>query len=571
MNLALLLTSFLAGLLTVLAPCVLPLLPVIVGGSLTGKNKWKPVIIAFSLAASVVIFTLLLKVSTLLIDIPQEFWTIFSGGIILIFGLFLLFPGVWDWISVKLKFSQNSEEAMQKVQTGGDSWWSSVLLGAALGPVFSSCSPTYFLILATVLPVNFGEGLIYLLVYALGVALILLAISYLGRALTSKLKFAANPRGWFKRGLGILLIVVGLLILTGVEKWVEEKILEAGFGVTQLEEDLLKTVNMPDQAVNEAIDQSENVAFEPGKKKLNRNDIYARILADFGPAPELVGLENWLNSEPLSLESLKGKVVLIDFWTYSCINCIRTLPYLQSWEEKYADQGLVIIGVHAPEFQFEKKIENVRKAVLEEGLTYPIVQDNNFETWRAYKNHYWPAKYIIDQNGTLRYFHFGEGEYEETEEIIQELLGEKSELVASEVVAEKGKFGGEVTYETYLGTDRRDNLVEGDELAKDQWTLRGKFINEEERIVSGSGQDVLKMKFYGNTANLVMGGQGTVEVLIDGKPLLEGAGSDVGEGLLEVDGERMYRLTDFGGEYKERTIELRFLGAGIEAYAWTFG
>lgn len=567
MNFTLLFTSFLAGLLTVLAPCILPLLPVIVGGSLTGKNKWKPVIIAFSLAGSVVAFTLLLKASTLLIDIPQEFWTIFSGGIILIFGVFLLFPGIWDWLSVKLKFSQNSEEALQKAQSGKDSWWSAALLGIALGPVFSSCSPTYFLILATVLPVNFNEGLVYLLVYALGLAIILLAISYLGRALTSKLKFASNPRGWFKKGLGILLIVVGVAILTGVDKWAEEKILAAGLGVTQLEEDLLKQVDMPDQVEPE----QSNEVFEPGMKKLVRNDIYARILADFGAAPELVGLENWVNSEPLTLEGLKGKVVLIDFWTYSCINCIRTLPYIQSWQEKYADQGLVIIGVHAPEFQFEKKIENVKKAVEEKGLTYPIVQDNNFETWRAYQNHYWPAKYIVDKNGTLRYFHFGEGEYEETEEIIQELLGMESELVSSGIVAEKGKFGGEVTYETYLGTDRRDNLVDGQELAKDQWNLSGSFVNEEERIISGSNKDVLKMKFYANTANLVLGGKGTIEVLIDGKPLLEGAGSDVGEGLLEVDGERMYRLTDFGGEYRERTIELRFLTPGIEAYAWTFG
>lgn len=572
MNLTLLFTSFLAGLLTVLAPCILPILPVIVGGSLTGKNKWKPVIIAVSLAASVVIFTLLLKASTLLIDIPQEFWTIFSGGIILIFGLFLLFPGAWDWISVKLKFSQGSEEAMQKAQSGNDSWWSSLLLGAALGPVFSSCSPTYFLILATVLPVNFGEGLIYLLVYALGLAIILIAIAYLGRALTSKLKFVANPRGWFKRGLGILLIIVGLSILTGVDKWVEEGILSAGFGVTQLEEDLLKQIDTRNGDVvkntePEAIDEN----IDPSLRKLTWNNIYAGIFADFGPAPELIGLENWLNSEPLTLAGLKGKVVMIDFWTYSCINCIRTLPYLQGWQEKYADQGLVIIGVHAPEFQFERKIENVRKEVTERGLTYPVVQDNNFETWRAYNNHYWPAKYIIDQNGTLRYYHFGEGEYEETEQVIQDLLGMKSELAASEIVAERGRFGGDVTRETYLGTDRRENLVEKDDLARNEWNLSGKFTSDREKIISGASGDVLKMKFYGNTANLVMGGQGTVEVLIDGLPLVEGSGRDVGEGLLEVDGERLYRLTDFGGEYKERTIELRFLGEGVEAYAWTFG
>lgn len=171
----------------------------------------------------------------------------------------------------------------------------------------------------------------------------------------------------------------------------------------------------------------------------------------------------------------------------------------------------------------------------------------------------------------MRYFHFGEGEYEETEEIIQELLGMESELVSTGVVAEKGKFGGEVTYETYLGTKRRANLVEDDVLAKDQWNLNGEFVSEDERIISGASGDTLKMKFYASAANLVMGGTGMVEVFVDGEPLIEGAGADVGEGLLEVDGERMYRLTDFGSEYKERLIELRFLTPGIEAYAWTFG
>lgn len=557
MSLTLLVTSFLAGILTVLAPCVLSLLPVIVGGSLIDKNKWRPVIISVSLAVSVVVFTLLLKFFTLFIAVPQIFWTYVSGGIVIFFGLTLVFPSAWDWISVKLKLSQGSEGMLAKAE-GKNSVWGAILLGAALGPVFSSCSPTYFVILATVLPVSLGLGIVYLLVYAVGLALILILISILGRALTSKLKFAANPRGWFKRILGILLLVVGIAVVTGVDKVVQEAILNAGFGVTTIERDLLKDVD-----------------------KENRQEITTPVVSElqakvdlpnYGKAPEFVGLENWINSNPLTLAELKGKVVMVDFWTYSCINCIRTLPYLETWQKNYADKGLVIIGIHDPEFQFEKDFNNVKKAVADRGLTYPVVQDNEHETWDAYKNQYWPAKYIIDKDGYLRYYHFGEGNYEETEEVIQELLGMKTELASDKVVAEVGaKFA--ITPETYLGLARRDNIVaDGVKLARDQWSINDNWSqsDDRERIVTKDGA-TLKMNFYASTANLVLGGKGKAKIMVDGKPLMEGTGEDVKDGVLTVDGERLYRLTNFGSDYKEHLIEITFENAGMDAYAWTFG
>jgi len=558
MNFALLLTSFLAGILTVLAPCVLPILPVILGGTLGDKNKWRPLVIAVALASSVVVFTLLLKVFTLFINIPQEFWRYFSGVVILLFGLFLLLPEVWDWLSIKLNFTQSAEGLMQKAQ-GNHSLWGSVLLGASLGPVFSSCSPTYFVILATVLPVNFGAGLVYLLVYAMGLALILLAIGYLGQFLTKKLKFAANPRGWFKRALGVLLVLVGLGIVSGLEKALEEKLQESGFGSTTLEQDLLKGIDM-----REPLNKFEKSVVDEKMAKVE--------LPNYGPAPELVGLQNWINSNPLTLADLRGKVVMIDFWTYSCINCIRTLPYLETWHEKYSDQGLVIIGVHAPEFQFEKKIENVQKAVNDRGLKYAVVQDNDFVTWRAYNNRYWPAKYIIDQKGDLRYYHFGEGEYEQTEKVINQLLGiDGKDLVASKVVTEKSA-SKKLTPETYLGLERRARQVKpGQVLQQDQWKLDGRWKEDEEKVVSAVKGASHSLNFSAATANLVIGGKGTVKVMVDGKLLTENAGADVKNGLLNVDGERLYRLTDFGSNYAEHAIELIFDQAGVELYAWTFG
>ena len=558
MNFALLLTSFLSGILTVLAPCVLPILPVILGGTLGDKNKWRPLVIAVALASSVVVFTLLLKVFTLFINIPQEFWRYFSGTIILLFGLFLLLPEFWDFLSIKLNFTQSSEGLMQKAQ-GNRSLWGSVLLGASLGPVFSSCSPTYFVILATVLPVSFGAGLVYLLVYAVGLALILLAIGYLGQFLTKKLKFAANPRGFFKRALGVLLVLVGLGIVSGLEKALEEKLQESGFGATTLEQDLLKRIDMLEPLT------------QPAKSAVDE-EIVKMELPNYGPAPELVGLQNWINSNSLTLADLRGKVVMIDFWTYSCINCIRTLPYLETWHEKYSDQGLVIIGVHAPEFQFEKKIENVQKAVNDRGLKYAVVQDNDFATWRAYNNRYWPAKYIIDQKGDLRYYHFGEGEYEQTEKVINQLLGmDGKDLVASKVVTEKSA-SKKLTPETYLGLERRARQVKpGEVLQHDEWRLDGKWKEDEEKVVSAVKGASHSLNFSAVTANLVIGGKGTAKVMVDGKLLTENAGADVKNGLLNVDGERLYRLTDFGSNYAEHTIELIFDQAGIELYAWTFG
>jgi cytochrome c-type biogenesis protein len=238
--LSLLLTSYISGLLTVLAPCVLPLLPIIIGSSVSGKAKWKPLRITLALAFSIIAFTLLLKVSTALIGIDPIVWKYISGGIVIFFGLITLFPDIWNKISLSLGLSKNSDTLLEKAGEK-QGWVGDLAIGAALGPVFASCSPTYGLILATVLPVNFAEGLVYLTVYSLGLATILLAIAVLGRKLINKLKFAANPNGWFKKILGVIFILVGLAVITGFDKKIETAILDSGFfDVTKIEESLLQ-------------------------------------------------------------------------------------------------------------------------------------------------------------------------------------------------------------------------------------------------------------------------------------------------------------------------------------------
>ncbi|MCF7906196.1 cytochrome c biogenesis protein DipZ [Candidatus Gracilibacteria bacterium] len=537
-----LLLSFFAGLLTVLAPCALPVLPVILGGSLTGRSWLRPLVITLSLGLSIVIFTLLLKVSTLFLDIPQSFWQWFSGGIILFFGLMTLFPGLWGRISNPF---ENRSQKLLSESGRKQGIVGMILIGASLGPVFASCSPVYFVILATVLPVSFFTGLANLIAYGLGIALILFLISIFGQRLISKCKWAANPRGIFRKILGIVFIIVGISIWTGWEKDAEIWLLDNGlFDVTKIEQKLLRSADSESVTISNA---PMNTSF-PFK-------LYYQ-------APELEGLENWINSEPInSLEALRGKVVLVDFWTYSCINCIRTLPYLKSWHEKYADDGLVILGIHAPEFAFEKKFENVQKAVLNFGLSYPVVQDNDFRTWRNYENHYWPAKYLIDRDGFVRYTHFGEGKYDETEKAITALLG--TQIQESKVSAQDVNFRQIGTPETYIGTKRRENMVEGDTaLRPSQWKLVGDWNSEAERAVSESFPSSIKMKFYASKANLVMGGNAEAEVYIDGEKTK----------TLQINAEQLYEVANFGGQYGEHEIEIRFTsGERIELYAWTFG
>lgn len=557
-SVSLLLLSFFAGVLTVLAPCVLPVLPVIISGAAAGQQRWRPWVITGSLAVSIVLFTLLLKVSTLFIDIPQSFWKFFSATVIGLFGVSLVWPDVWSRVAVRIGIEDASHGLLHKADKqsglGG-----AVALGAALGPVFSSCSPTYFLILATILPASFSAGVVYLAVYAIGLFAILLPIAYAGQGLLRRLRFAANPYGAFRRGLGVLLLVVAVAIASGLDKRVEEYLLRSGLNITNLEQRLLDKAVPADMAATSSVQQTSGAAG-------------ADALPVLGAAPELAGLGQWINSAGIaSMEELRGKVVLVDFWTYSCINCIRTLPYLQAWHDTYADQGLVIIGVHAPEFQFEKKYDNVLAAVQQYGITYPVVQDNDFALWRAYSNRYWPAKYLIDQEGNVRYRHFGEGNYQETEDAIRSLLQVRDEDAAS-VDAASVDHGQIATPEIYLGTARRKQLATGEApLQKNQWRLGGAYTEDEERVVLGVGGGVA-LRFGASQANMVLGGTGTARVLIDGKPASMGAaGSDVVDGLLQVDGERLYQVADFAGVYGEHTVEVVVESGSVEAYTFTFG
>ncbi|NJP04055.1 thioredoxin family protein, partial [Candidatus Gracilibacteria bacterium] len=362
----------------------------------------------------------------------------------------------------------------------------------------------------------------------------------------------SQPQWSFSKILGVIFLIVGLTILMSWDKAAESWLLDHGFNITRVEESLLKKFEITNQETKTPV---ENLNITPDTQS-------TFPFTEKYTAPELSGLENWINSDGYtSIADLKGKVVLIDFWTYSCINCIRTLPYLQELHEKYADQGLVILGIHAPEFAFEKKFENVREATTKFGLTYPVVQDNDFKTWRNYENHYWPAKYLIDKDGFVRYHHFGEGKYEETEKAVAALLETDVANVAG--MAQKVNFSEIKTPETYLGTRRRENKVEANqELSLNQWKLAGSWQEDGESVFSSEFPASIFLHFSAAKANIVMGGNATAEIYIDGTL----------SQTITIGMEQLYNVADFGEEYGEHEIEIRFIsGENVKLYAWTFG
>jgi len=317
-----------------------------------------------------------------------------------------------------------------------------------------------------------------------------------------------------------------------------------------------------------------------------------------GRLPSLDGAVEWLNSKPLTTAELKGKVVVVDFWTYSCINCIRSMPYIRAWAEKYKDQGLVVIGVHAPEFAFEKNVDNVRQAIDQFKIGYPVAVDNDYAIWRAFDNHYWPAHYFIDAEGRIRGHHFGEGDYDKSEKIIQDLLAEAGKTIARNVVAVNAT-GAEAAAdmaqvkspETYLGYERAENFASPGGAVKDaahsydaptalglnQWALQGDWTVDGEHAVLNKPAGAIRYRFHARDLHLVLGPSADgrpvrFKILVDGKPPGTDHGMDVddqGEGVIKE--QRLYQLVRQNQGVADRHFEIQFLDPGAQAFAFTFG
>ncbi len=561
--------AFIAGMLTVLAPCVLALLPIIVGGSISGdgKDRKRPVIIALSLAVSLIVFTLLLKATTLLIDIPPRSISYASGVIIIGLGILTLFPSAYATLLAKLGIEHRAQSALGKSFQNKNKYIGPIITGAALGPVFSSCSPVYAYILATILPGNFGQALALIIVYVIGLTLVLLLIGYYGQRFISKIKFASNPKGWFQRAIAILFIVTGLLIFTGYDKKLQTYVSQH----TPFNFDKLSSKLIP--ASDRDIDTSKLFNVEPYD------------------APQFEGLGPWINSEPVEVNDLKGKVTLVDFWTYSCINCIRNNPYIEKWYETYKDNGFTVVAAHAPEFAFEKNVDNVAKAVKDQKITYPVALDNDFSTWNAYDNRSWPTSYLIDAEGKVRRIHEGEGEYKETEQAIRQLLmdnGQNLNAVGSTTETMAPPVTAEQTPETYLGFARASGYTGSpalsgtpasrvfqlnNSLKSNQWSLGGKWETTSEKIIA-RGDSTMNFNVSAKDVYIVGGSADpkAISLQINGKPISQTgfAGSDVKDSMVTIGESKLYRLVDFKQFTKDQILTIT-VPDGVELNVYTFG
>ena len=483
--------AFLAGIITVLSPCILPILPIIltssIGGVETGKRRPIGVVTGFIL--SFTFFTLFLSTIVRLSGIPAETLRFISVFVVAGFGLSLLIPQFqvfFEHLFSKLTgFVPNS-----KGKTG---FSGGLLIGLSVGLLWTPCvGPILASVISLALTgtVTFDAFLITLS-YSLGTAIPMFLIMMGGQNALRRVPWLLSNLGHIQKLFGVLMIVTAVGIFFNIDRKFQTFILDTfpqyGTGLTILEDN---------DVIRNALDETSGVEkmMTPG------NNLNSGLLLPKGrKAAEIIAGGNWYNSDGLTLAELKGKVVLIDFWTYSCINCQRTLPYLREWHQKYNDKGLVIIGVHSPEFEFEKNGKNVADAISDFQLSYPVVQDNDFLTWRAYNNRYWPAKYFIDKNGDIRYQHFGEGKYDESEKVIQELLKEAGSTDISQTIQNPTYEIDAKTRELYLGYERIEYLFSTETISKDSkrtyskpailgnnqfafegdWTIKKNFANRE--------------------------------------------------------------------------------------------
>jgi cytochrome c biogenesis protein CcdA/thiol-disulfide isomerase/thioredoxin len=534
---ALCIFSFLAGFFTALSPCILPVLPAILSAGVAG-GRLRPLGTIVGLICSFTFFTLLLTWLIQVTGLSPSILRYVAILLIFFFGLVMSFPKLSNWFA---KVTTPIADFGQKIQSSKtkEGFWGGFIFGLALGLLWTPCAgPILGAITTLVASQTISATVIAMtLLYSIGAGIPLFFFAYGSAKLIKTSRFLSRYTEGIRQFFGVLMIGFAVLLLFNWDMLINQKL---------------------SQFFPEWISE-ENFHVEVQKNSSLPND---------GKAPELKGLDTWINSSPLTLSQLKGKVVLIDFWTYSCINCLRTIPHLEKWYEDYKDKGFVIIGVHTPEFAFERELENVKKAVHDLGITYPIALDNNYATWNAYYNQYWPAHFLIDQEGVIRMEHFGEGAYTETENGIRMLLG-MSPLNRKEEAASKRS----ASPETYLGLSRgrsyQSPLIsyktatynnETSSLKEDEVGLKGVWLAQDEYIQAKGADSYLELNFLATKVYLVLGGMSKtpLEVMLDGKSY----------GTIDVDGDQKYNIVSTS--YGRHVLSLK-VPEGIRAYAFTFG
>jgi cytochrome c biogenesis protein CcdA/thiol-disulfide isomerase/thioredoxin len=540
--------AFVAGIVTAISPCVLPVLPIVFAGGAAGGRR-RPYVIVAGLVASFTVFTLAATALLSALGLPDDLLRNIAIAVVLVVGLSLLVP----------QFGALVERPFQALgrrrpgDVGGG-----FLLGASLGLLFTPCAGPVIAAVAALAATNrFSvESVLVTLAYALGAGIVLLLFALAGQS-GSKLPSFRTRAPFLRQALGAVIAGVAVLMIFGLDL----KLATYVPGYTRSLQRLERT-----SATQKQLDKlliSEHQTLPESQ------------LRDFGQAPDFKEIDGWINSKALTLASLRGKVVLIDFWTYSCINCLRTLPYVKRWYETYREAGLVVVGVHTPEFAFEHVRSNVERAVSSLGVPYPVALDNDYGTWTAWGNRYWPAKYFVDRNGHVRYAHFGEGEYQRTEAVIRTLLAEKTLPKPVSASIPDQTPNELITPETYLGSARLDRfvgspIVEGREatykipkvVPQNDSAYGGRWTVEKERIVAGEGAR-LRLAFHARKVFLVLGTNGAAEsvrVQLDGRQIR----------TVRVAEDRLYTLVELNGKAGDHALDLSF-SPGTEAYAFTFG
>jgi cytochrome c biogenesis protein CcdA/thiol-disulfide isomerase/thioredoxin len=594
--------AFLSGIVTILSPCILPVLPIVLSGGI-GKGKAKPIGIVTGFVISFTVFTLALTAIVSAFGVSPDVLRIVAVIVIVLLGCVMLVPRLgimFERLATRVaslgrKKNFTKTDAPVSMLAG---FRSGLLVGSSLGLVWTPCvGPIMASVIALALTQKVDGGAFFItLAYSLGTAISMFAIIIAGRTLIEKVRVFAKNTATIQKVFGVLMILVGISVAFGLDRKFQTAILEIfpsyGSGLTAIEEN---------QAVRDAIGKRAVSSDSSG----GNAGFFAQVsspafgkLGDYGKAPEIVTDGQWFNTDGIAgqvkltgseagpritMESFKGKVVLVDFWTYSCINCIRTIPHLKSWYDRYKDYGFTIIGVHSPEFEFEKNRNNVGNAIKDLGVAWPVVQDNAYEQWNAYSNRYWPAHYFIDAKGNVRYFQSGEGNYEIAEGVIRSLLTLAGYTLPASVSPKSDEGIDTSTPETYLGYARMNSFLSGVDFVKDkpaqyspvipakdgQWALSGKWVISREYI-SPETEGTLSLRFNAKKVFLVIESQasgGKILVAIDGKPVADT--KDSVNGAITPGESRLYELAllDTKGSH---ILELKVKGV-VRLFSFTFG
>jgi len=601
------LLAYLGGILTIVSPCILPVLPfVFARADRSFLRSGLPMLVGMAVTFAVVA-TLAAVAGGWAVQ-ANQYGRIAAAVVLAVFGLALIFPSLADRLAQPfVAFGARISDRVGQGDGVHDAGvLPSLLLGVATGLLWLPCAgPVLGLILTgAALGGASVKTTLLLLAYAAGAATSLALALLVGGRLFAAMKRSLGVGEWIRRGLGVAVLAGVAAIALGLDSGFLARLSTAS--TVALEQGLLERFGAGSRSADAQrkpsvlMSDGGAMAGGPGMMMRGKPDARDEALPIEGalPSSALNGAVEWLNSPPLTVEGLKGKVVLVDFWTYSCINCLRAIPYVRAWAEKYRDQGLVVIGVHTPEFAFEKSSKNVRAAVSDLKIGYPVAVDSNYAIWRAFFNQYWPAHYFIDSQGRIRHHHFGEGDYDESERVIQKLLAEAGESnVSADLVAVKAS-GAEAASdamsvrspETYIGYARAENFISPGGAVEDarhvyatgtprlnEWALAGDWtIGKESAVLNETGGSIL-YRFHARDLHLVLGpgAEGKpvrFRVTIDGAaPGLDHGGDIDIQGFGTVTGQRLYQLIRQGGPVADHTFEIEFLDPGVQAYAFTFG